>query len=265
MRAGYNQYVHSRTVVTAYASGRSLLRTSPDATEWWHSYPSRMRACITWLLLFLPVVGDAADVVQEEFTSAMAARPDWMHGEAIFNDTCIACHGPDGSGRSDGSIPAIAAQHFRVIARQLVDYRHDLRWDLRMEHFTDRHRLVDAQDIADVATYISTLHPTQTSAVGDGTLLAHGKAVYAALCASCHGATATGDDGRGIPRLASQHFPYLLRQMHDAIEGRRPNFPAEHKALLRRLERDDFVGIADYLSRLGATSSSPQSMGSSQP
>jgi hypothetical protein len=26
-----------------------------------------------------------------------------------------------------------------------------------MEHFTDRHRLVDAQDIADVAAYVSSL------------------------------------------------------------------------------------------------------------
>ena len=39
--------------------------------------------------------------------------------------------------------------------------------------------------------------------------------------------------------------------MHDAIEGRRPNFPHEHVALLKRLEQPDFVAVADYLSRIG--------------
>jgi hypothetical protein len=37
--------------------------------------------------------------------------------------------------------------------------------------------------------------------------------------------------------------------MHDAVEGRRPNFPAEHIRLLQPFERADFVGVADFLSR----------------
>jgi hypothetical protein len=39
--------------------------------------------------------------------------------------------------------------------------------------------------------------------------------------------------------------------MHDAVEGRRPNFSPEHIRLLLHFDRPDFEGVADYLSRLG--------------
>lgn len=52
----------------------------------------------------------ASGVVEEEFNSALRDRPSLMHGEALFDDTCVACHGPDGGGQPNGSVPAIAAQ-----------------------------------------------------------------------------------------------------------------------------------------------------------
>ena len=211
-----------------------------------------MRYLIICVLLTLPSFAGATGDYQQELDRVNSAHPDWMHGSALFNDTCIACHGPDGGGRQDGDVPAIAGQHFRVIVRQLVGYRHDHRWDLRMEHFTDRHRLVDAQDVADVAAYVSGLAPTQTKGVGDGEFTDRGRAIYEKVCTSCHGTSAMGSDADSMPRLAGQHYQYLLRQMHDAIEGRRPNFPSEHKTLLLPMERADFDGLADYLSRLSA-------------
>jgi cytochrome c553 len=204
-----------------------------------------------WLIAAaLPLAAHSASIPQQEYDLVQRSKADMVHGATLF-ETCAACHGPDGAGTRDGSVPAIAAQHFRVITRELVDYRHDKRWDLRMEHFTDEHHLSGAQDIADVAAYISDLPPTHTSGVGSGEFLDHGAEVYGRLCASCHGPAAEGENLKRYPRLAGQHFEYLLRQMHDAVEGRRPNFPREHVRLLERFERPDFVGVADYLSRLG--------------
>jgi cytochrome c553 len=57
-----------------------------------------------------------------------------------------------------------------------------------------------------------------------------------------------------IPRIAGQHYEYLTRQIYDAVDGRRPNFSTAHVRLLARLERDDIVGLADYLSRLSQPS-----------
>ncbi len=118
-----------------------------------------MKYLIVYVLLTLPSLAGASGDYQQELETVNSAHPDWVHGAALFSDTCIACHGPDGSGRQDGDVPAIAGQHYRVIVRQLVGYRHDHRWDLRMEHFTDRHRLVDAQDVADVAAFVSDICP----------------------------------------------------------------------------------------------------------
>jgi len=68
-----------------------------------------------------------------EYQAALAAVPDSRRGDQIFA-TCAACHGVDGSGLPDGSVPVIGSQHYPVLLRQLVDYRHAERWDIRMEH-----------------------------------------------------------------------------------------------------------------------------------
>jgi cytochrome c553 len=196
----------------------------------------------------LPLAVHGSPVPQQEFDQVLRSKPDLEHGEALFA-ACAACHGSQGGGVADYTVPAIAGQRFRVIARQLVDYRHDKRWDLRMQHFTDRHHLDGAQDIADVAGFISQLPVTRAPDHGSGEYLRHGAEVYGRLCASCHGPAAEGAER--YPRLAGQHYEYLLRQMHDALEGRRPNFPSEHVRLLQHFELADLAGVADYLSRLG--------------
>jgi len=208
----------------------------------------------------LPAASMASDVVEQEFSTAIHARPSQMHGEALFNDTCIACHGPDGAGQPDGSVPSIAAQHSRYIIRQLVDYRHGRRWDLRMEHSTGPRRLVNGQDIADVAAYVSRLPPPTAVDIGNGELATSGQLIYARACAPCHGNSGAGDDTSGVPRLAGQHYSYLLRQMIDAMQGQRPEFPREHSMLLQRLERNDLIGLADFLSRSVASPDRPRRM-----
>jgi cytochrome c553 len=70
----------------------------------------------------------------------MSALAELDHGAQLF-ETCGACHGPDGGGTLDGQVPRSGCQHTSVLWKQLIDYRHDRRWDLRMEHFSDRHHL----------------------------------------------------------------------------------------------------------------------------
>jgi cytochrome c553 len=206
----------------------------------------------------LCVIAKAVSDSQEELAAVMRSTPDLDHGAQLF-DTCGACHGPDGGGTRDGQVPRIAGQHTSVLWRQLVDYRHDRRWDLRMEHFADRHHLSDAQAIADVSAYIHQLEPNGPAGEGGGKLTDAGSALYAQLCRSCHGATAQGDAGRVVPRIAGQHYEYLRRQFYDAVDGRRPNFSPAHIKLLARLDHDNIEAVADYLSRLPASTPPPQS------
>jgi len=190
----------------------------------------------------------ASPVATQEFNAVLAKTVNLEHGAELFR-TCAACHGTNGNGSENGDVPRIAGQHFGVIVRQLVDYRHDARWDIRMEHYAGRKLLSDPQSIADVAGYISQLSGGETRNVGDGELTRHGAAVYSAKCAQCHGLMGEGSAGDRVPRLAGQHYAYLLRQMYDAVDGRRPNFSRSHVRQLAKLQRDDFVGIADFLAR----------------
>ncbi len=218
-----------------------------------------VRAAVSAILAVIAAAAaQAVSTRQEELAQVRRATPNLEHGAGQF-DTCGACHGPDGGGTRDGQVPRIGGQHLSVLWKQLIDYQYDRRWDLRMEHFTDRHHLPDAQAVADVSAYIHQLDPRDPPGEGGGTLLGKGAALYAQLCRSCHGAAADGDAARTVPRIARQHYEYLRRQFYDAVDGRRPNFSPAHIRLLARLEHDDIEGIADYLSRLPGKAPQPRS------
>jgi cytochrome c553 len=110
-------------------------------------------AASTWLAASQALAAGATDIEARHVTQL---KPNLASGARQFA-VCASCHGSDGGGQSDGSVPAIAAQHFPVIVKQLLDFRRGKRWDIRMEQFADRHRLSDAQAIANVAAYASSL------------------------------------------------------------------------------------------------------------
>jgi cytochrome c553 len=205
------------------------------------------------LLCLAPAIAPALAAVAAgysgELRAALAAVPDAGRGATLY-DTCAACHGPQGGGVSDGTIPAIAGQPQRVLVKQLADFRRSQRLDIRMEHFADRRHLEGAQDIADVAAHVAGLPRRAQAGIGNGVALADGTRAWFARCADCHGATGKADAGRLVPRLAGQHATYLERQMLDAAAGRRPNMMQDHRRPLQRLSGGEIAGIADYLSRL---------------
>lgn len=210
--------------------------------------PARLTAACAAAVL-LPMLAFGFSTSRQELLQALRSKPNLDRGAELFRN-CAVCHGPMGGGTQDGGVPRIAGQHVSVLAKELVDYRHDRRWDLRMEHFADNHHLVDAQAIADVAGYVHHLATDVPPGTGDGELVDHGSGVYRQRCQSCHGQSADGDAKAMVPRIAGQHYEYLMRQIYDAVDGRRPNFSPAHVRMLARLERADIVGLADFLSRM---------------
>jgi len=207
-----------------------------------------MKLTLFALLTGWMLAAHASPVATAEFNSVVAKTANLEHGAELFR-ACSQCHGASGGGSENGDVPRVAGQHFAVLVRQLVDYRHNVRWDIRMEHYSGRNLLSDEQSIADVAGYINQLSGVAPRNVGDGQLVQHGRGVYARHCARCHGTMGEGDAIDVVPRLAGQHYAYLLRQMHDTVDGRRPNLPQSHVRLLEKLDRDDMVGLADFLAR----------------
>ncbi|MEO8065185.1 MAG: c-type cytochrome [Pseudomonadota bacterium] len=202
------------------------------------------------IALFAPAAGLCASAAGHEYAQVLASKPDLENGEKLFQQ-CAACHGVDGGGATDGSTPRIAGQYFRVVARQLVDFRHGYRWDFRMEEMASGHHLKDAQDIADVAGYIASLERHGVRGVGNGQNLELGAKLYAADCASCHGANAEGKEGENVPRLGGQHAGYLVRQIYDTVDGRRPMLSRSHTQRFSSYEFEEVLALSDYLARVG--------------
>ncbi len=207
----------------------------------------------TWMIVALlaPLTAVAASKKQDDLARVIASKPDVVHGAQLF-EQCKACHGPDGGGTPEGAVPRIAGQHYKVLVRQIIDFRHGTRWNFRMEGVATSHNVLpELQDIADVATYVSTLTSDGTRGVGDGQYVERGKAVYRSQCADCHGDSGEGNGAKAVPRIAGQHAGYLMRQIYDAVDGRRPPLTHSHQKILEPLVFEEVLGLADYVARLG--------------
>ena len=203
------------------------------------------------LLLCAPLLAAAEPVAKREVKEVLALEPREERGRELFTK-CASCHGLDGGGDTSGAIPRIAGQHYRVLVRQIVDFRRGRRWDFRMEGVATSHEIIgERQDIADVAWYVSLLDADSTRGIGEGLYLQQGEKLYAEKCASCHGREGEGNDKTEIPRIAGQHAGYLARQIHDAVDGRRPELTRTHGKRFEPLGYEDVLGLTDYLARVG--------------
>jgi cytochrome c553 len=187
----------------------------------------------------------------KEFREAVQLEPNREHGAELFK-ACAACHQANGSGSEDGTIPVIAGQHVSVLVKQLVDFRHDRRWHARMREAAKQHDLGGAQDILDVASHAAGLRrpPPREGGMGDGKSLREGQIVYYSYCESCHGRLGEGDLETLRPRLAGQHYLYLLKQLYDTASLTRPGMDEAHVNRISALSETERAGVADYLSGL---------------
>lgn len=194
--------------------------------------------------------GEAGGELRPEVNEVLTLTPNAAHGAEIFA-YCATCHASAASGLPEGWVPSIGGQHPRYLAKQLVDYRHSIRWDVRMEPVAKGHGLRGLQDIADVVEFIAAL-PANWSAPEEHPAAApEDRAFYRSHCSSCHGLAGEGSNARYIPRIAGQNFAYLLRQMHDVVDGRRPNMRRQHLRGLEDLDVVQLVALSRYISRLG--------------
>jgi cytochrome c553 len=165
---------------------------------------------------------------------------------------CAQCHQSTGVGSTDGTIPVIAGQHVSVVVKQLVDFRHDRRWHAKMQSAAKSHELSSPQDILDVAAYAESLQrpPPPKGGMGDDQSLKEGQIVYYRECAECHGRLAEGELRTLRPRLAGQHYAYLLRQLNETASGQRPGMDDAHVKRIGALSEAERSAVADHLSRL---------------
>lgn len=204
------------------------------------------------LSLCIPALGFAAGdpAPNAELSAAMAIKGDPALGKTAY-EICRGCHKADGAGRADAEYPSLSGQHASVLIKQMTDVRSGKRVNLKMHPFIAKD-VVSTEEIAHIAAYLASLPATPGNGKGDGKRLAHGKALYEKDCASCHGAKGEGAADKFIPRIAGQHYSYLLRENRaiQSVTGKRRDAdPAMVKAL-KGYSYKDITAVSDYLSRL---------------
>lgn len=183
-----------------------------------------------------------------EMTEALRLTGDPVRGEAAFV-ICQGCHRVGALGRVDGSYPRLAGQHATVLIKQLVDVRSGRRSNPKMLPFAD-HMVLTTQEVTDIAAYLERLPVPPDNGRGPGEQLDRGAKLYAADCATCHGTNGEGRADRYFPRLAGQHYRYLLREGRMIRDGTRRNANPEMVNAIRNYSDEDIDLVSDYVSRL---------------
>lgn len=195
-----------------------------------------------------PLASSAEDT-KTEYDRAVQLTPDPENGKQVYL-TCAVCHRPEGWGTRDGTYPQIAGQLHTVVIKQLADIRARNRDNPIMYPFAVPRILGGAQEIADVAAYISRLLMTPDNGIGTGRDLPLGEKLYAENCVDCHGKHGEGDVDEHIPAIWGQHYHYLVRQFEGIKFGRRKNADPEMQKQIKNFSGRDIRAVMDYTSRL---------------
>lgn len=197
------------------------------------------------------------NAMRGEKLAALQAKGDADRGAIAF-EVCQGCHGMDALGEEDGSYPRLAGQHATVLIKQLADVRAGVRDNRKMYPFADDH-VVNVQDLADIAVYLQGLPATAEHGLGPGDALEQGRTLYQRDCMECHGPNGEGDAESFYPRVADQHYRYLLRQMRDIRTGKRRNAHPDMADVVRPYTEEEVVAVIDHMTRLpsAATASRP--------
>lgn len=192
---------------------------------------------------------DLGAKARQEIESALSLTPDLRRGLEIYRE-CAACHMPEGWGLGNGSVPQIAAQHRKVVIKQLADIRSGNRDNVLMVPYASADRIGGAQAIADVAAYIDTLEISVDTSKGAGDDLELGERLYRQNCTRCHGPEGEGNNETFVPRIQSQHYSYLVRQFEWIRDGKRRNSHPEMVATIKGFGDRETHAVLDYVSRL---------------
>ncbi|EUC15891.1 UNVERIFIED_ORG: cytochrome c553 [Burkholderia sp. CF145] len=172
------------------------------------------------------------------------ARADAEAGKTKAQ-TCVACHGPMGNS-TDPQYPVLAGQTARYTYLQLKDFKEGRRKDPRMSPMAAKLSKDDMQNLAD---YFAAQKPVPVDFKADGVAVEAGRKKSAAeLCTMCHLGNFTGQNE--IPRVAGQHYQYIVKQLQDFRSRTRTNDAGNMGSVARNLTDDDIRNLAGYVANL---------------
>ena len=160
-------------------------------------------------------------------------------------EACVACHGPNGNS-ADPVFPMLAGQTARYTYLQLKDFKEGRRTEPLMDPFIAG---LSRADMFDLAAFFAAQKPRPNAFKADPGRVARGKAkADEVLCTMCHLGGFLGQNE--IPRVAGQHYAYVVKQMRDFKSGKRTNDAGNMASVTKTLSERDIEDLAHFLSSL---------------
>ena len=158
---------------------------------------------------------------------------------------CVPCHGPNGNSVVP-QFPILAGQTARYLYLQLKDFKEGRRKEPAMEPFIAK---LTREDMFDLSAFFAAQRLRSPDFKVDGVRAARGKRkTDETLCTMCHLGGFMGQNE--IPRVAGQHYEYIVKQLRDFKAYRRTNDAGNMASVSKTLSEQDIVDLGHYLTSL---------------
>ena len=160
-------------------------------------------------------------------------------------EACVACHGPNGNS-TQPQFPILAGQTARYLYLQLKDFKEGRRKEPRMDPFVQN---LSREDMFDLAAFFAAEKVRPTPFKPDPVKAERGKKKSEeTLCTMCHLGGFLGQNE--IPRVAGQHYEYIVKQLKDFKTLRRTNDAGNMVSVSKTLSDRDIDNLGHYLAGL---------------
>jgi cytochrome c553 len=174
--------------------------------------------------------------------AALAAQAQSAAPAPAKAEACAACHGPGGRS-TQPQYPILAGQTARYLDLQLRDFQAGRRTNELMTPMVAGMTRDEMRELADY--FAKQTPPVQTfKADADKARLGKLKADET-LCTMCHLGGFAGQNE--VPRVAGQHFDYIVRQLSDFKARTRTNDAGTMTSVAGTLNAQDIENLAHYL------------------
>ena len=158
---------------------------------------------------------------------------------------CVECHGPAGKS-TDPMHPILAGQTSRYLYLELRDFQEGRRSHPQMSPVA---KDLSRDEMRELADYFAKQKPPPPTFQADPAKAALGKAkADETLCTMCHLGGFAGQNE--IPRVAGQHYAYIVKQLSDFKARKRTNDAGNMTSVANTLSAQDIDNLAHYLAGL---------------
>jgi cytochrome c553 len=179
------------------------------------------------------------------FNAAAPAFPQAAGVPPAKAAACVACHGPNGNS-TDPQYPILAGQSWRYIYIQLKDFKEGQRKDPVMSAMVAD---LTRDDMIELGNWFAAQKQAPNGFRADAAKVAAGsKKSDEVLCPMCHLGGFKGQNE--IPRVAGQHYAYVVKQLNDFKARTRTNDAGNMTSVAGTLSSQDIDNLANYIADL---------------